>query len=93
MAGPAPSPSLSRSRNSGPVGTMRCPFCAEEILDEASVCRYCGNALLIPEALKVENEELKQQVLNLEMELNELRQAQAQRRRTHGKVLRPAQDQ
>ncbi len=52
-----------------------------------------GNALLIPEALKVENEELKQQVLNLEMELNELRQAQAQRRKTHGKVLRPAQDQ
>jgi hypothetical protein len=54
---------------------MRCPFCAEQILDEASVCRYCGNALLIPEALKVENEDLKKQVLNLETELNELRKA------------------
>ena len=83
MAGPATSRSLSRSRNNGPVETMRCPFCAEEILDEASVCRYCGNALLIPEGLKVENEDLKQQVLILETELNELHRAQAKRRKVH----------
>ena len=72
---------------------MRCPFCAEEILDDASVCRCCGNDLRIPDALKIENAELKQQVADLQAELDELRDAQTRRRNPGDKASPPASDQ
>lgn len=51
---------------------MRCPFCDEDVRDDAPVCRHCGNDLKIPESLIVENTDLKQRVASMERELTEL---------------------
>jgi hypothetical protein len=59
---------------------MHCPFCAEDVRDDASVCRHCGNDLKVPEALISENEELKEQVATLQRELKELNSKLAHRK-------------
>jgi len=59
---------------------MVCPFCAEDISSEASVCRCCGNDLKIPDALIDENKELKQQLASLEQEREKLIVEQSRRR-------------
>ena len=60
---------------------MRCPFCAEDVRDDAAVCRYCGNYLTVPESLLAENLELKKRLAALQNELAELHRKTASRRR------------
>ncbi len=60
---------------------MRCPFCAEEVRDDAAVCRYCANYLTVPETLRAENQELKKRVSALQHKLIELHGKTASRQR------------
>ena len=60
---------------------MRCPFCNEDVRDEAPVCRHCGNDLKIPKSLTTENAELKKRVESLQRELMELHSKLALRKK------------
>jgi small-conductance mechanosensitive channel len=62
---------------------MQCPFCAEDIKDEALVCKHCSRDLKIPKPLIEENQELIATIGELQQELNKLR-ADLARHRTPG---------
>lgn len=52
---------------------MECPFCAEEVKDEALVCKHCSRDLKIPKPLIEENQELIATIAEMQLELNQLK--------------------
>jgi hypothetical protein len=58
---------------------MECPFCAEEVKDEALVCKHCSRDLKIPKPLIEENQQLIATLGELQLELSRLKAELARR--------------
>ena len=56
---------------------MLCPYCAEEVKDEAIVCKHCGRDLTMPKPLVEKNAELTRQVGELTGKIANLERAVA----------------
>ena len=58
---------------------MDCPFCAEEIKDDAIVCKHCRRDISIPKPILEQNRALSSMVAALEEEVAQLRRLVAER--------------
>lgn len=47
------------------VGAMKCPYCSEDIKDEAVICRYCRSPLFYPKPLMDDIKSIKDQIQHL----------------------------